>query len=667
MSSWQNDILKDFLPRMHNLILAVDPDGLLNDEIIVMELQNKEYDILQFFDSVEFRFTYESQYRSKRDLGEDVLRSVILRLPSDEVDLLPFDLLQAGKKVSLSLVDFFPNLNYPVIQALDKDTLNLLYEVQKKWPTQQIGENATKDYILKYIFHIDEISVANEIGLLQSLLRLHYKGIKIPSILAERVIQKINSNQEYINWPLSEIIIDSEAFFEFLQERWPIFLHQLSAENQIKSELPIFHLKYSGPQKIPFDHEDIKVYLDNLFLEGKLTPVEFTNICIDDHPWVKCGIKTSQENHENERIYQLFNQIEKEVPLIEATYSEWISYAIKWAELNSLIYQSENKDFLIKVVGVREKVNNHFAQWLIQHYSSLCSLSPANPVMVHHIPNHLLHYCEKESCKRIALIVVDGLALDQWKTMRNIIQEKNSDIIITEKALFAWIPTLTSVSRQSIFSGKSPYYFESSINRTDKEEKLWKKFWEESNFSKMDIAYLKGLGDGNAKDKITSEINIERTHVLGLVIDKVDKIMHGMQLGSAGMLNQISQWMGNGFLSSLINLLIDYDFEVWLTADHGNIQCEGIGSLPEGVIPDTQGERVRVYPSPDFRKKYAEVYSFAHQWEPCGLPENYYPLVISGNEAFAIQGKTSVAHGGISLEEVIVPFIKFERKTNGGE
>ena len=640
MSSWQNDILKAFLPRLHNLILAVDPDGLLNDEEIIMELQNKEYDILQFFDSVEFRFTYESQYRSKRDLGEDVLRSVILRLPSDEVDLLPFDLLQAGKKVSLSLVDFFPNLNYPVIQALDKYTLNLLYEAQKKWPTQQIGENATKDYILKYIFRIDEISVANEIGLLQSLLRLHYKGIKIPSLLAERVIQKINLNQEYKNWPLSEIIIDSEAFFEFLQERWPIFLHQLSAENQIKSELPIFHLKYSGPQKIPFDHEDIKVYLDNLFLEGKLTPVEFTNICIDDHPWVKCGIKTSHENHENERINQLFNQIEKEVPLIEATYSEWISYAIKWAELNSLIYQSENKDYLIKVVGVREKVNNHFAQWLKRHYSSLCSLSPANPVMVHHIPNHLLHWCEKESCKRIALIVVDGLAMDQWKNMRNIIQEQNSEIIITEKALFAWIPTLTSVSRQSIFSGKSPYYFESSINRTDNEEKLWKKFWEENNFSKMDIAYLKGLGDGNAKDKITSEINIERTHVLGLVIDKVDKIMHGMQLGSAGMFNQINQWMENGFLCSLINLLIDYDFEVWLTADHGNIQCEGIGKPAEGVIPETRGDRVRVYSSLELRKKTADDYPFAYQWQPCGLPENYYPLVISGNEAFAIQGKT---------------------------
>jgi hypothetical protein len=39
---------------------------------------------------------------------------------------------------------------------------------------------------------------------------------------------------------------------------------------------PEYGLKYPGPDCLPFDHQDIKVYIDNLFLEGKLTPVEAT-------------------------------------------------------------------------------------------------------------------------------------------------------------------------------------------------------------------------------------------------------------------------------------------------------------------------------------------------------------------------------------------------------
>ena len=283
--------------------------------------------------------------------------------------------------------------------------------------------------------------------------------------------------------------------------------------------------------------------------------------------------------------------------------------------------------------------------------------------MLHHVPRRLARDIEDSGSSRAALIVVDGLALDQWVTIRQLLQKQDANLVMRESATFAWIPTLTSVSRQSIFSGKPPLYFPSSINSTNSEEKLWKQFWEGHGLSRLDVAYQRGLGDGDAAGVLESAIHPGKTKVVGLVVDKVDKIMHGMQLGSAGMHNQIKQWCHAGFLSAMVGQLLDYGYEVWLTADHGNIQCEGKGRPSEGVIAETRGERVRVYPTPELRSQVAGVFPFAHEWQPVGLPADYFPLVAGGRDAFVNPGDAIVGHGGVAIEEVIVPLVKFERRT----
>jgi len=129
------------------------------------------------------------------------------------------------------------------------------------------------------------------------------------------------------------------------------------------------------------------------------------------------------------------------------------------------------------------------------------------------------------------------------------------------------------------------------------------------------------------------------------------------------MHNQIKQWCNDGFLSSLINYLLDNGYQVWLTSDHGNIECYGKGRPSEGAIAETRGERVRVYPTLELRASVASKFIFAHQWQPVGLPSEYYPLIAGGNNAFVNQDEIIVGHGGITIEEVIVPLVKFERRS----
>ncbi len=664
MSSWRDAILNDFVPNVSKLTLVADPDCLLTEEKLALELRGRGFDLIEFSDPVEFRYAYESKYRSIWDRGEHTDLVVVLRLQDAELESLPYDLLQAGRKLPapINLGVLFPNLSYPVIENLDRSLLDALYEAQRKAPADRMGDNATKDFILRSVYKLPVETIDNEVELIKSLLRLHYGKHRLPPMLAERFIQVLKSNDGFKAWPLSEIVPESEAFFSFLQERWPIFLLRLGSTDELRENLSEYSLKYPGPTQLPFDHQDIKVYIDNLFLEGKLTPVEAANLEVDDGSWIRSGISTAGVGNEEFRVSRLFELVEKNLPLSEARYSDWTAFALKWAELSSLVHCGNSTENQIRLLKIGDTLNAAFWVWLVDHYSSLSSLPPASPAMVHHVPRCMARHIDESDNSRAALIVVDGLALDQWVTIRQLLQRQVPHLTMRESATFAWIPTLTSVSRQSIFSGKPPLYFSPSINSTNSEEKLWKQFWQSHGLSRLDVAYRRGLGDGNPSSVLECEIHPDKTKVVGLVVDKVDKIMHGMQLGSAGMHNQIKQWCQAGFLAALVDQLLDYRFAVWLTADHGNIQCEGKGRPSEGVIAETRGERVRVYPTPELRAQVAQAFPFACEWISGQLPMNYFPLVAGGRAAFVKPGETIVGHGGAAIEEVIVPLIRFERK-----
>ena len=662
MSSWRDVILNDFVPNVSKLTLVADPDCLLTEEKLALELRGRGFDLIEFSDPVEFRYAYESKYRSTWDRGEHTDLVVILWLQDAELESLPYDLLQVGMKISFNLGDLFPNLSYPVIEKLDRSLLDALYDAQRKSHPDRMGDNATKDFILHHVFGIAAELITNEVELLRALLRLHYSKIHIPLTLCQRLIQVLKSNDGFKAWPLDEIVPDDEAFFSFLQERWPVFLAKLGKADHVSEDSQEYGLKYSGPDHLPFDHQDIRVYIDNMFLEGKLTPVDATETEVDADSWVQIGIEAVGVNDEELRISGLFNLVEKELPTSESRYSDWTTFALKWAELSSLVHCSNTAQHQIRLKEVGDVLNATFAGWLGGHYASLINLPPTNPIMLHHVPRRMARDIEDSGSSSTALIVVDGLALDQWVTIRQLLQKQDANLVIRESATFAWIPTLTSVSRQSIFSGKPPLYFPSSINSTNNEEKLWKQFWEGHGLSRLDVAYQRGLGDGDASSVLDSAMHPGKTKVVGLVVDKVDKIMHGMQLGSAGMHNQIKQWCQSGFLGALVGQLLDYGYEVWLTADHGNIECDGKGRPAEGVIAETRGERVRVYPTPELRSQVAASFTFAHEWQPIGLPANYFPLVAGGRDAFVNPEDSIVGHGGIAIEEVIVPLVKFERK-----
>jgi len=80
-------------------------------------------------------------------------------------------------------------------------------------------------------------------------------------------------------------------------------------------------------------------------------------------------------------------------------------------------------------------------------------------------------------------------------------------------------------------------------------------------------------------------------------------------------------------------------------------------------VADLRGERVRVYPDATLRSMVKERFPTALEWEPVGLPDTFLPLVAPSRKAFIAEGQRTVAHGGISIEEVIVPLVQIEKKS----
>jgi len=256
---------------------------------------------------------------------------------------------------------------------------------------------------------------------------------------------------------------------------------------------------------------------------------------------------------------------------------------------------------------------------------------------------------------------VDGLSLDQWIVIRKALVRQRPGYLFRENAVFAWIPTITSVSRQAAFAGRPPVYFPDSIHTTDKEPSLWMQFWLDQGLSQQEVAYAKGLGDGTL-DSVEDLITCPKTRVAGLIVDMVDKIMHGMELGAAGMHNQVRQWAGQPFMANLIDLLLDNGFRVFMTSDHGNIDASGCGRPAEGSVADLRGERVRIYCDSLLRGQIKNRFPDALEWPPVGLPEDYLPLLAPGRCAFVRESERLVGHGGISLEELVVPLVQLERR-----
>jgi len=650
MADWRDHILKHFQPKFSRLTLVADPDGLLTEEGMLSAIRDRGFDLIPFDDSITFRFAYESQYRSVWDQGQKTDLVVVLRSAEQQLGKLPFDLLKAGRQLTFALHQLFPKLNYPVLVELDRSYLDAVAESYETLDGDQLTERETKEFVLMHCFSIVPKLIKPPVELLKMLLSLHARKVRLPDFLNEYLLESLTKDSTFATWPLAEILPSRERFLRLLQDEWALYLGSIED---------------GGKQsRVPFQHDDVRAYIDTFFLDGSLKPVEHEDAA-NLPAWVRPGVIHDPKADAVRRFRALRQKFEVEIPSADASHRDWQQAAQRWAELIVLRWKwDEALDSADRTAwtDLQSKVEDAFGQWMMQRYGSLYNLPyHQQPVMVHQIPRFLAVERTRKKLDKIALVVLDGLAFDQWLVLRESLESGDPALRFQDSTAFAWVPTLTSVTRQSIFAGEPPLYFPDSIETTSKERSHWQRFWEDQGVQRSSVELVPNL-EGPADPRLEAALANPRLSVLGVVWNKVDDMMHGMTMQTAGMHSGVRLWASQGHFQQLLGRLQQEGFVVYLTADHGNVTATGIGNPREGVLVETRGKRARVYDRPEFLEEVVARFPDSIRWPNQGLPPARHVLLSGDLKAFTDAGDEVVAHGGIALEEVMVPFVAITRE-----
>src|SRR5690606_4351315 len=95
----------------------------------------------------------------------------------------------------------------------------------------RLGENATKDFILRHVCEVAPELIRTSADLLRVLLRRHYRERQYPLSVDNRFISLVRSGGMFADWPLEAIVPQRNAFLAFLQERWDQFIRNKAGQS----------------------------------------------------------------------------------------------------------------------------------------------------------------------------------------------------------------------------------------------------------------------------------------------------------------------------------------------------------------------------------------------------------------------------------------------------
>ncbi|SES75705.1 PglZ domain-containing protein [Anaerobranca gottschalkii] len=309
--------------------------------------------------------------------------------------------------------------------------------------------------------------------------------------------------------------------------------------------------------------------------------------------------------------------------------NEWIEIARKKAQID---YYASKGNITIDTRFVDEKFKN----FIFNGYQKLAGEISKD------VPAILTKIIDIIANGKTALIIIDGMSLFDFEVISRYWEGIDYDFYCT----YAVIPTTTAISRQSLLTGKYPRELKNPFSLSQ-EEKEFLEAIKKKGYTKKQILYFKGYNPPISY----------LTKFLVIIINDVDDLVHAQKQGRVGMYNDLSLWAKSGKLQKLIKELYEQGFNIYITSDHGNTCCVGVGDIRNvGVEVETKSKRMLVL------KDFAEYKDFftdkVIKYPGYYLDKDYQYFVCESDYSFDNKDKETMTHGGISIDEVIVPFIK---------
>lgn len=648
---WQDKLLNRLVFEAHFCYVINDPDNLCFEPYILQKFESNGVLLVSEDDPIILRQAYEEW------LEEGNTNTLIIRL-SDDFSV-PFDIHKRSKVVDFHINEVISEIDAGVLRCINPADYQAVINAVSSYRIGLLNKTDSQDFLLRHIYKIAPEIIQSEVDLVRLLIRKHYISVDMPLIIEKRLSQLLAVNPLFTSWDFELLVPNKVEFFAFLQHQWQLYLESLVNESEL-------HDPPWPDDKliVPFDDQDIMVFIDNLFADGLLRPVQFTGVKLSHWAWI--GIAAEEGQTELLRIRRLLASLKVKIVAYKGGNADfWGEIAHELGVLNSLSYKVldvDKDDLRDELAKLNCQVDELFEVWLEQKFGSLLTLpSIRHPNMLHKVPDWLSSKVDRG--QKVCLLVMDGMGFQQWALIRERLMAC-SNMSLEEHYSFAWVPTITSISRQALFSGKRPHSFGDSLLTTSKEEALWRAYWEDKGLRRNQVLFKKKVENYGSRSEFLDLLHSSSLKVAGLVVNFIDEQMHGMKVGTRGLNAAVEVWLDEWQFTDKIVTLIDAGFEVVITADHGNQEAVGCGWPNEGVKAETKGERVRMYRSSETALTSAQNSpSEVIEWpaKKFGLPVDVFPLVSKGKHAFVQAGKKIVGHGGISLHEVVVPLVTIKR------
>jgi len=508
--------------------------------------------------------------------------------------------------------------------------------------------------------------VDDEIDLLKPhIIYLENKGYKVTSAHSGEDALHLTEKNNYDLVLLDEMMTGLDG------------LTTLKLIKQKKSTLPIIMITKNEEESIM--NEAIASQISN-YLTKPVNPSQILMACknILETAKIQSDFATKKYLEEFETISQKISSAKniKDWYCLNKILSDWM---IKFDSIGD-----QGLGQLLKEQHL--EANKIFSSFIQSNYERIIDnqspITNSSKILIKHVAPYL------ENNRDVVFILIDCLRFDQWKSLENILLSKFD---IETSSYLSLLPTATPFSRNAIFSGlypdEIPKLFpdewkemlidEKSMNGFEK--KFLRDFLDRNNFKSTSMNYTK-ITSHKDGDKFASRINeYKNTNLLALVINFVDVLGHSrsesnvlkeMIPNESAYRKIICSWLEQSWLKKVFEQISQWDKTVVLTSDHGSIRVKKPVKI-KGDKNTSSGIRYKFGKNLNISSKYAMKID---------TPENFRIPAIKGAKDFIFakseyfflypndynkylkRYKNSFQHGGISMDEMIIPIAILNRK-----
>ncbi len=339
------------------------------------------------------------------------------------------------------------------------------------------------------------------------------------------------------------------------------------------------------------------------------------------------------------------------------------------------------------LMAQKNEANAMFARFIKKNYLEwINSEREKRPMMSHDIFRERI-FPLIDKGEKIFLIMIDNFRYDQWKVLAN---EIGSQFTIEEELYTSILPTATQYARNAIFSGLMPAQIKTMFPNlwVDEEEDEGKNLNEEALIEtqinryrrKDSFSYNKVMASSAADKYIDNIRNLSGNSLNVLVINFIDMLSHARtesmmvrELASdeAAYRSITRSWIRHSAITRLFRFLAESNYTTIITTDHGSVQV----NAPTKVIGDRNTNtnlRYKLGKTLNYNpKEVFEIKEPAKAFLPAPNLSTSY-IFATGNNFFAYPNnynyyvsyyKDTFQHGGVSLEEMLIPIITMRPRT----